>query len=130
MRYLGIDYGKKQMGLALSDTEGRIAFPRTQLTTYNLQLTIKSINDVIKKEGIEKIIVGLPITFGGKESAQTAEARAFGEKLQKAVQLPVEFENELLTTKMAFKSGVAKNKVDAASAAILLQSYLDKRSKY
>lgn len=129
MRYLGIDYGKKRIGLALSDEEGNIAFPRTQLTTYNLQLTTKFIRDIIKKEGVEKIVVGLPVTFGGKESAQTAEARVFGEKLQKAVQLPVEFENELLTTKMALKSGVAKNKVDAASAAIILQSYLDRDNK-
>jgi putative holliday junction resolvase len=126
MRYLGIDYGKKRIGLAISDEGGAIAFPRTQLTIYNSQLTIKSINDILKKEEVEKIVVGLPVTFGGKESAQTREARAFGEKLQKALQLPVEFENELLTTKMAFRGGVAKNKVDAASAAILLQSYLDK----
>ncbi|MDO8600631.1 MAG: Holliday junction resolvase RuvX [bacterium] len=126
MKYLGIDYGKKRIGLALSDEEGKIAFPRTQLTTYNAQLTTKIIGDIIKKEGVEKIVVGVPVTFGGKESAQTVEARAFGEKLQKAVQLPVEYENELLTTKMALKGGVAKNKVDAASAAILLQSYLDK----
>lgn len=129
MRYLGIDYGKKRMGLALSDEEGNIAFPRTQLTTYNIQLTTKIISDIIKKEGIEKIIVGLPVTFGGKESAQTAEARAFGEKMREALKVPIEFENEMLTTKMALKGGVAKSKVDAASAAILLQSYLDKTNR-
>lgn len=129
MRYLGIDYGKKRLGLALSDEEGNIAFPRSQLTTYNLQLTIKMIRSIIEKDGVEKIIVGLPVTFGGKESAQTAEARAFGEKLAGAVQVPVEFENEMLTTKMALKGGVAKSRVDAASAVILLQSYLDKMNR-
>lgn len=129
MRYLGIDYGKKRMGLALSDEEGKIAFPRTQLITYNLQLTTKIIKGIIEKEGVGKIVVGIPVTFGGKESAQTVEARAFGEKLASAVQLSVEFENEILTTKMALKGGIAKSRVDAASAAILLQSYLDKMNR-
>ncbi len=129
MRYLGIDYGRKRMGLAISDEEGKIAFPRMQFTIYNLPHTTKILLDIIKKEGVEKIVVGVPVTFGGKESAQTVEARAFGEKLQKAIQLPVEFENELLTTKMAVRGGVAKSKVDASSAAIILQSYLDKANR-
>ncbi len=129
MKYLGIDYGRKRIGFAISDEEGRIAFPRMQLTIYNLQHTTKIISDIIKKEDVEKVVVGLPVTFGGKESAQTAEARAFGEKLQKAIQLPVEFENEVLTTKMAVRGGVAKSKVDASSAAIILQSYLDKENR-
>ncbi len=129
MRYLGIDYGRKRMGLAISDEEGKIAFPRMQLTVYNLQLTTKIIRDIIEKDAVEKIVVGVPVTFGGRESAQTAEARAFGEKLQKAIQLPIEFENELLTTKMAVRGGVAKSKVDASSAAIILQSYLDRENR-
>jgi putative holliday junction resolvase len=126
MRYLGIDYGTKRMGIAVSDEEGKIAFPLSRLSVVGFQLTVKRIQEIITKKSVEGIVVGVPVPFGGGESAQTREARAFGEKLQKALQLPVEFENELLTTKMAFRGGVAKNKVDAASAAILLQSYLDK----
>jgi putative holliday junction resolvase len=126
MRYLGIDYGTKRMGIAVSDEEGKIAFPLSRLSVVGFQLTVKRIQEIITKKSVEGIVVGVPVPFGGGESAQTREARAFGEKLQKALQLPIEFENELLTTKMAFKGGIAKNKVDAASAAILLQSYLDK----
>lgn len=126
MRYLGIDYGKKRLGLALSDEEGGIAFPLSQLSAPGFQLAAKRIKEVIAKNNVEKIVVGVPVTFGGKESAQTVEARSFGKKLADTVQLPVEFENEMLTTKMALQGGVAKNRVDAASAAILLQSYLDK----
>lgn len=129
MKYLGIDYGRKRMGLAVSDEEGRIAFPRMQFTTYNFLHTVKTLSDIVKKDLVEKIIVGLPVTFGGKESAQTVEARAFGEKLKKAIQLPIEFENEMLTTKMAIRGGIAKSKVDASSAAIILQSYLDRENR-
>lgn len=126
MRYLGLDYGKKRIGLALSDEEGKIAFPLSQLSALGFQLTAKRIQEIIAQKGVEKIVVGVPITFGGKESAQTVEARSFGKKLGSAVQLPVEFENEMLTTKMALRGGIAKNRIDAASAAILLQSYLDR----
>lgn len=126
MRYLSIDYGKKRMGLALSDEEGNIAFPLSQVSVLGFQLTAKRIKEIVAKNGVEKIIIGVPVTFGGGESAQTVEARVFGKKLADALQLPVEFENEMLTTKMALRGGVAKSKANAASAAIFLQSYLDK----
>lgn len=128
MRYLGVDYGKKRIGLALSDDSGTFAFPFTQLTTGNLQLTIETIDDIIKNEDVEKIIIGIPLTFGGKESAQTKEVRQFAEKLANKVELPIEFENEMLTTKMASREGDSKH-IHASSAAIILQSYLDKENR-
>lgn len=123
MRYLGIDYGKKRIGLALSDEEGYMAFP------YSVVGTVKTIVAVIKKEKIKKVIIGIPMTFAGKRSKQTDEVLVFGEKLKKLVQLPIEYKNEILSTALAERGGSDKNKIDASSAAIILQSYLDKLTK-
>ena len=121
MRFLGIDYGKKRIGLALSDEGGKIAMP------YGIAGSLNKIISLAKKEKVGKIVIGLPIGFSGRESAQALKTRKFAEEVKKKVKLPIEFENEILTTKIASVSS-AKDKVDAASAAIILQSYLDKQS--
>jgi len=126
MRYLGIDYGHKRIGIALSDEEGWIAFPMAQFSGVVFLRVVREIQKVVKKEKIGKIIIGLPITFGGKESLQARETREFGQKLHNLVQLPIEYENEILSTKMAERGGTAKQKIDSSAAAIILQSYLDK----
>ena len=122
MRYLGIDYGSKRIGIAVSDEGGIIAFPRA---------AVKTADDVVKTIGLEKIgkvIVGLPMGAGGQETAQTKIVRAFAAALGKAVSLPIEFENEVLTTKIAERHSPRKA-VDASAAALILQSYLDKHVK-
>lgn len=126
MRYLGIDYGKKRIGLALSDPEGRIGFPFAELQVFNFRLTAKEIKKIIRQEKIVKVIIGLPRSFQGQETEQTREVSAFANKLKKEIFIPIEFENEMLTTKIAAKNGVKKEHLDASSAAIILQSYLDK----
>ena len=121
MRFLGIDYGEKRIGLAISDEDGKIAFP------YGVVGSFSKIISLAKKEKINKIIIGLPISFSGQESAQALKIRRFAEALQKKVKLPIEFENEVLTTKIA-SYGSKRDKIDASSAAIILQSYLDKNN--
>ena len=127
MRYLGIDYGSKRVGLALSDEEGRIAFPYR--TVPNTKTLLDEIAAVIKQEGAGRIVVGLPVPFSGGESEQTREVKKFIEKLKESSGAPVDTENEVLTTKMAGRSGLAREHIDKAAAAIILQSYLDKRVK-
>lgn len=128
MRYLGIDYGKKRIGLAISDGSGTLAFPFAQLPAGNSQLATETIADVVKKNDVKAIIIGIPLTFGGKESAQAKEIRQFAGKLANKVELPIGFENEMLTTKIASRKGDSKH-IDASSAAIILQSYLDKENR-
>lgn len=122
MRFLGIDYGKKRIGIALSDSGGLIAFP------HGTAKTLQDIVALIKKEEPERIVIGLPIPFGGRESLQTREVRAFAARLRAAVQLPIAFENEVLTTKIARRNAVA-GKADAAAAALILQAYLDRNGQ-
>lgn len=120
MRYLGIDYGEKRIGLALSDEGGKIAMPYGVVNYFNKILSI------LKKEKVGKIVIGLPVGFSGQESAQTLETKKFAEALGKKVKLPIELENEVLSTKIASRFS-AKDKIDASSAAVILQSYLDKQ---
>lgn len=122
MRYLGIDYGEKRIGLAFSDSGGKIAIP------YSVVGSFGGVVLAVKKENIGKIVIGLPIGFSGKDTDQTKTIRKFAEALKKKVKLPVEFENEFLTTKIASQFS-SKNKVDASAAAIILQSYLDKQNQ-
>ena len=125
MRYLGIDYGAKRIGLALSDEEKHLAFPYR--TIHNTKTLFNEITAVIKQEGVERIVVGLPVPFSGGESEQTRKVKKFMEKLKKISGVPVDTENEIFTTKMAERSGIASKHIDKAAAAIILQSCLDKK---
>ncbi|MEK7134823.1 MAG: RuvX/YqgF family protein [Patescibacteria group bacterium] len=122
MKVLGADYGKKWMGLAISDDELKMAFPYETLEN-NFKL-FSRLNEIIKKEGVYKIVIGLPLNKKMKATNQTTEVENWAEKLIEEVDLPIDFENEIFTSKIADKYG-AKNQ-HAAAAAILLQSYLDR----
>lgn len=124
MRHLGIDYGEKRIGLALSDPEGIIAMPYE--TIANSKSIAGYIAAIVKKESVGRIVVGLPIPFSGDESEQTRKVKKFIEKLKKLSEVGVDTENEIFTTKIAKSSGVSERHLDAASAALILQSYLDK----
>jgi len=121
MKILGVDYGLKWIGIAISDDERKMAFPYT--TLENNSKLFSSFNEIIKKEDIYKIIIGLPLNKKMKATSQTTEVENWAEKLIKEVDLPIDFENEIFTSKVADRYD-AKNRHSAA-AAILLQSYLD-----
>lgn len=123
MRYLGIDYGDKRIGVALSDEEGKFAFPFS--TVENGKKAIDEIKKICSEQGTDRIILGLPLSFGMKETEQTGKVKIFAQKLKKEINLPLEFENEILTSKMAGKIGA--HKIDESSAALILQGWLDKR---
>ena len=123
MRYMGIDYGRKRIGVAVSDKEGKIAFPR------GIVENMKELQRFIAQEKIEKIIVGLPRSFDGSETAQTQETRELAGKLKPGVSIPVEVEADLLTAHMVKKEGVGLAHIDEAAAAVILQAYLDKSQK-
>lgn len=126
MKRLGVDYGSKRIGIAISDENGKIAFPKAVISGENMKRAIVALCAIVRSEKISEIVVGLPQTMSGRDSAQTAATRAFADALRRAVHIPVAFENEMLTTKIVKTGGVAKERVDAASAALLLQSYLDR----
>jgi len=125
VKYLGIDYGKSKMGLALS--EGLTASPFKVLTIGGLEDALQKIRQVIEKEGIERVVVGLP---------ESGEAREIAQKFIKGLGVYVEVEaaDETLSSRRARekmiqlgKNRKARSQEDAHSAALILQEYLDKQ---
>ena len=127
MRYVGIDYGSKRIGIAVSDDEGRIAFPIGVIMNRG-KSALKEIIERTKKEHAQIIVVGLPIGLDGTETEQTKKITLFAATLAQEIEIPVEMENEMFTSRMATESGMKGDHVDAASAAIILQSYLDREN--
>lgn len=124
--FLGIDYGSRRIGLAVGNTETKLAQPLTTLSTeadYWQKLV-----DVIKEEQVEELVVGLPRTLGGGESAQTKEARFFAAELA-SLKLPIHLQDEAGTSELARerlgKKIADKGQIDAEAAAIILQDYLN-----
>ena len=124
MKFLGIDYGDKRIGIAVSDETGSFAFPRAVL--QNTGKIFDEIKKICAEEEIEKIIVGVPISFSGGQSAQAGKVLEFAEHLKQYTNIPIEKENEIFSTKVALDMGASKEKIDQSAAAIILQSYLDR----
>ncbi len=126
MRYLGIDFGQKRIGVALSDVGGRIAFPKKVIFNRGNDYVAQQLRTIVEEESVEKIIVGLPLSLDGKETQESGLIRQFTEFFKVQISIPIEFENEMLTTHMVQKMGVTKEHTDEAAAALILQSHLDK----
>ena len=122
MKYLGIDYGAKRVGLAVSDGSGTIAFPRE--TLENTESLIGELSRIVENEHIEKIIVGDTRALTGAPNPITEEADRFVEALTAAVPVPIEKIFEAFSSVEAARYTEGEKRDDAA-AAIILQRYLD-----
>mgnify|MGYP003387844893 CR=1 FL=1 len=136
MKYLGIDYGTKRIGLATSDGGGSVAFPYGVVKAGATALTM--VDELCKKEGVEKIVIGESRNFKGEANAVMAHIVEFKKDLEALTMLPVEYEAEFLSSAAAarqfegdFGRGdkPSQDKLDASAAAMILQSYLDRHSK-
>lgn len=125
MRYLGIDYGRARIGIAVSDPEGKIAFPDRVIAYRNLRQALGEFVKIVREKEIGAVVVGVPMGLGGELGEQAAETKEFAAKLEEVLHIPIQFENEIFTTRMAEAHGKGKMN-DASAAAIILQSYLDK----
>ena len=124
MRYLGIDYGAKRIGIAVSDDAASFAFPKE--TIPNDASAIDRITTIVKTDGIGAIVIGDARALNGEKNPITNEADAFGASLGAYVRLPVhttwEAWSSVEAARFAPKGGVHN---DAAAAAIILQRFLD-----
>ncbi|HLD82044.1 MAG TPA: Holliday junction resolvase RuvX [Patescibacteria group bacterium] len=129
MKLLGIDYGDKRTGLAIGDSQDKIAVDFSTITTVLSDVLVDEISATIASEGIDQVVVGLPLSLDGSETAQTLIVKKFAEKLAEAIHVPVVFEDERLSSKefekLSRKERQAKG-LDALSAMTILQSYIDK----
>ena len=125
MRFLGMDYGKKRIGLALSDEAGRLAFPKEILK--NDKNFLGSLKEVLQKENVSEIVVGESLNFKQEPNAVFADIVNLVSELKKRFSLPVHLEKEFWTTVEARRYD--DSPADARAAALILQRYLDRRSR-
>lgn len=123
---MGIDYGTKNVGIALSDDEGRVAFPRTVLP--NDTSLFSSLAELCRKEAVGGIVIGESKNFRGEPNPVMADITRFKEKLEREIILPVQFEAEFLTSVAAGRGDGKDEMRDARAAALILQRYLDKKN--
>jgi putative holliday junction resolvase len=130
MRILALDYGRRNIGVAVSDELGVTAQPLAALERKNRREDLRRLRQVMKKNQADLIIVGLPLHLSGKHGEMAGEAERFAARVQKELGLPVVMRDERLTSwqaeEMAKESKSAKGAVlDSLAAAILLREYLD-----
>ena len=137
MKYLGIDYGTKRVGLALSDDSGTLAFPHEVLPN-TIGLTA-AIEDIIRSEKIDEIVMGESLDQNGEDNKVQKQIKGFAEALERRFEVPVRFEKEFFTSYEAHgRQGKESNnarltkfaaptELDARAAALILQRYLDKQ---
>ncbi|MBP9757456.1 MAG: Holliday junction resolvase RuvX [Candidatus Pacebacteria bacterium] len=123
MKFLGIDYGGKRIGLAVSDEGGTIAFPRE--TIANMRGVIGSIQKLIAEEKIGFVVVGDTQSYGGIPNPITFKVKEFVEDLKKVLDVPIASSWEAGSTMEANRYDPDGEHNDAAAAAIILQRYLD-----
>jgi len=141
MRYLGIDFGSKRVGLALSDESGTLAFPYSVLKNDTELLT--EVDRIVREQKVKLIVMGESKDFSGKDNPVAKDAEEFRRVLMKATRKRVEYEPEFLTSVQAARRPSRRQSksrgtgeraerrqenemLDASAAAIILQSYLDR----
>ncbi|MFA0750480.1 MAG: hypothetical protein SLRJCFUN_000883 [Candidatus Fervidibacter sp.] len=134
-RILAVDYGEKRIGLAVSDELGITASPLMTLAKQSDEDAIRQIAQLASRLRVAQIVVGLPRRTDVKEGEMERKARAFAEKLQQTVQIPVVLFDERFTTRIAeqvlLEADLSRQKRkqvrDKLAAVVLLQSYLEAR---
>jgi putative Holliday junction resolvase len=142
VRLLGIDYGARRVGLALSDATGTLATPWRQIErpaseAEALQLIAQTVTRLAgEDEGLEAVVVGWPRRLDGRPTDQTPAVERFARALEARVRVPVRLQDERLSSHEAEQRlaergerdwRARKRKLDAAAAAVILQDYLDHR---
>ena len=124
MKVVALDYGSARTGVAVSDPTGTIARPLGVVEQAASEAGLARLAELVREEGAELIVVGLPLTLRGERGAQAQETETFLEALRGAVEVPVESYDERFTTGLAASVGSDDAPEDARAAAHLLSSYL------
>jgi putative Holliday junction resolvase len=123
VRVIALDYGSARCGVAVSDPSGTLATPLDPVLKPNSRKGMGRLVAVVHETGAERVVVGLPLSLSGSDSAQTRETRAFAERLQAIVRVPVELYDERFTTSLAQQAGGSAS-LDSRAAAVLLDEWL------
>lgn len=136
MRTMGIDFGLKRIGIALSDETKFLASPYSTYKTKEIDADIDYFLTLIKEKNVDEIVCGLPLNTAGVEQTIAKQTREFMSKLSEKSNIKVEFVDERMSSVMAEDYlklrekdwRKRKEKLDAVSATIILQDYLDSKN--
>ncbi|MBN1669836.1 MAG: Holliday junction resolvase RuvX [Kiritimatiellae bacterium] len=134
-RILGVDYGERRLGFALSDPGGTIATPLRVVASGGGEQGLEAVRRICGETGAERVVVGLPLSLDGTHGPASETTLAFVRALREVLDVPVETWDERLTTRAAervlIEAGTSRAKrkrvIDKLAAQIMLQSYLDSR---
>ena len=144
---MAVDYGRARIGLALADTETRMARPLSTIDRVNRNEDMRRMRELVREHNVKQIVIGLPLRLDGTHGEMAEEAERFAQRVRKQIGVPVEMVDERLTSWEAerlleevqgrfiheenltgskkSKSGQRKMSVDAVAAAVILKEYLD-----
>lgn len=133
MKYLAIDYGQKRTGIAVSDSDGSMAFPRTTIQMRTRDAFFEELLRLIEAEAADAVVIGLPINLDGEDSLTTRQARNFVKSLARRTALPLFWMEEALSSYEAGRDlreagrSAARGRavLDQQAAVRILQSFLD-----
>ncbi len=134
-RVAAIDFGKARVGVAVSDELGAMAHPRPALDGKNRRALLNALVSLAEEEGIERFVVGYPLSMSGESGVAARRVARFCQQLAQATRVAVELVDERLTSVQAERELVAsgtkkrdrQGKIDGVAAAIILQTWLDRR---
>ena len=133
MRVLGLDVGDRRIGVAMSDPIGLTAQPLMTIERAGGDADTEAIRALVEQYGVERIIVGLPLTLRGEQGPQANKVVAFADRLRQRLTIPVQLLDERLTTiqgtRSLLETGVSSRKrravIDQVAAQLILQQFLE-----
>jgi len=136
-RLMGLDLGEKRIGVAVTDVQQTMAFPERVLERRSAKADRQALAALVGELEIDRVIIGLPLSMEGEFGPNAERARSFGQYLARALRVPVEYQDERLTTVEAEErlraSGLSpaerRQRIDAAAAAIILEDYMRDHAK-
>ena len=133
MKLLGLDWGSKRIGMAISTNSTGIALPLRTLSRTSWTNDVSTIKNIIETHNVSMIIIGLPLLLSGKLGQQALDIKNAVTNLQTEIEIPVNLFDERLTTQQSYKilketqtkNSKIDEKIDEVSACLILQSYID-----
>lgn len=137
MSVLGIDFGSRRLGLAISDETQRIALPLPPVESRGAAEDLEHLRELVRERSVERIVVGLPLGLDGSRGAQAEATERFAESVREAFGLPVELVDERFSSREADRALEARGRrgrkkkkavIDSVAAAVTLRTYLERRA--